>query len=137
MPFFCLLLWLLQANNFHALYLSTLFLPMYCPCFHFKFINAKKKTLSCCLFLTKAGWQNRLSNRPLICYYPAFHIHKHRFHYFQLAGKCIPVPIPPTPGLKHCYETLKGPSTCLKTWMLVLFLEAECTVNRNSLMFKK
>lgn len=40
-------------------------------------------------------------------------------------------------GLKNCYETLKGSSTCLKTRMLVLFLEAECTVNGNSLMFKK
>lgn len=56
MPFFCLLLWLLQANNFHALYLSTLFLPMYCPCVHFKFINGKRKPFLAVFFSQRLGW---------------------------------------------------------------------------------
>lgn len=43
LPFFCLLVWLLQASHFHAMYLSTLFLPVYYHSFHFKFISAKKK----------------------------------------------------------------------------------------------
>lgn len=43
-----------------------------------------KKILSYCFFffLTGAGWQNGLSNSPLICYYPAFRTQKCRFPHY-------------------------------------------------------
>lgn len=83
LPFFCLLVFLLQASHFHAMYLASSSLPACCPSFHSKFIGEKNKNkksfLTVFFFLTGAGWQNRLSNSPLICYYPAFHTQKCRF----------------------------------------------------------
>jgi len=46
--------WLLQASHFHAVYLSTLCLPVHCPSFHFKFISEKKPVFS--LSFSHTGW---------------------------------------------------------------------------------
>lgn len=137
MPFFYLLLWLLQANNFHVLYLSTLFLPMYCPCFHFKFTSAKKKKPFLLSFSYKGWLAERVQQQTSDLLLPSISYPQTLVSLFPISRKMNSCSHPSYPRLKHCYETLKGLGTCLKTRMLVLFLEAECTVNRNSLMFKK
>lgn len=109
LPFFCPLVWLLRASRSHAMYLSTLFLPMYCPSFHFKFFSAKKP-LSCCL---ARGWlaeqaEQQISDLLLSCTsYPEMLV-----SLFPISRKMYFRSYPSYPRFKTLLWNFKG-SVCL------------------------
>lgn len=136
MSFFCLLLWLLQANNFHALYLSTLSFPCIAPAFILS--SSMQRENPFLLPFSHKGWlAERAQQQTSDLLLPSISYPQTSVSLFPISRKMYSRSHPSYPRFKTLLRDFKGTAGCLKTRMLVLFLEAVCTVNRNSLMFKK
>lgn len=121
--------------------MSCTCLPFSFPCIAPAFILSspmQRKKKPFLLSFSYKGWlAERVQQQTSDLLLPSISYPQTLVSLFPISRKMNSCSHPSYPRLKHCYETLKGLGTCLKTRMLVLFLEAECTVNRNSLMFKK